>query len=269
MKHHFLLTLIFLLTFSLTLASFSTTHFIARADSNNPAWQLSVGGLVNNPSNFTLSDLKAMPPTTVSAALICVGPPETTLEDGSWTGVKLSTLLNAAGGIQPGAIKVAFNASDGFTTDLTIALAENDNVILAYAKDGAPLPEVLRLVVPEHWGYKWISQVTNIELANYDFTGKYESQGYSDEAIVAQYESPIISITSPPMQTTSPAPSASPMTTPSPSIPPIANSTSRQSSSEQQSNVTPQNFNPAVGMAGISIVIIIIVVALIAVRKRK
>ena len=84
-------------------------------------------------------------------------------------------------------MKVAFYAYDGFTTDLTVTTAMRDDVILAYEKDGQPLTEKVRLVVPGKWGYKWMQQVTHIELVNYDFLGRYESQGYSDEADIPGY----------------------------------------------------------------------------------
>ena len=49
-----------------------------------------------------------------------------------------------------------------------------------------PLDEMLRLVVPDKWGYKWISYVTVIELVDYDFLGVWESQGYPDAAVVGE-----------------------------------------------------------------------------------
>jgi DMSO/TMAO reductase YedYZ molybdopterin-dependent catalytic subunit len=175
MKKPLLLTSISLLIAGLILASASAILFTAPAASSNLTWQLSVEGLVNTPSNFSLTDLEAMPQTTVSAELYCVDYPNTIAAQGNWTGVKLSTLLDQAGGIQSGAIKVGFYASDGFTTDLTIDSAKSDNVILAYAKDGVALGEVLRLVVPGHWGYKWIAEVVTVKLVNYDFLGRWES----------------------------------------------------------------------------------------------
>ena len=78
--------------------------------------------------------------------------------------------------------KVALYASDGYSSDLSIDLAKQDNVILAYAKDGSLLSG-LRLVVPGHWGYKWINQVQSIKLVNYNFLGRWESQGYSDDGL--------------------------------------------------------------------------------------
>jgi hypothetical protein len=48
----------------------------------------------------------------------------------------------------------------------------------------------LRLVVPGRWGYKWIHHLNKIELVNYDFLGKFESQGYSDSAEIFQSGTP-------------------------------------------------------------------------------
>jgi DMSO/TMAO reductase YedYZ molybdopterin-dependent catalytic subunit len=145
---------------------------------------LVVGGSVQHPVDLSLDEIAAMPRTTVNATLYCVGAPDRPVEDGNWTGVQLEFLLENAG-ISPDAIKVAFYAEDGYTTDLTIAEAEQDNIILAYEKDGNPLPETLRLVVPGRWGYKWISHVNRIDLVTYDFKGFYESSGYSDTAEVS------------------------------------------------------------------------------------
>jgi hypothetical protein len=222
MKYPFLLTTIILLIIGLILAFFSSALFTVHADPSDSTWQLSVNGLVDHPSNFTLADLEAMPQTTVSAELYCVDYPTTVGAQGNWTGVKLWTLLNETG-VLSGAVKVAFYATDGYSTDLAIDAAKADNIILAYAKDGAPLNEVLRLVVPGHWGYKWIAQVVNIEIVNYNFIGKWETVGYSDDGIITQSNpSPISTYPLPPVQPAPPAsPSASPKDSPSasPSIP--------------------------------------------------
>jgi len=143
-------------------------------------WQLIVTGLVNNPLNLSLAEIIAMPKTTVNAALVCVDAPRNVLMEGNWTGVKLRTLLEKAE-ISAAAIKVGFYAADGYSTDLTVETAMRDDIILSYEKDGQPLND-LRLVVPGKWGYKWISQVAAIELVDYNFLGRWESQGYPDEA---------------------------------------------------------------------------------------
>jgi DMSO/TMAO reductase YedYZ molybdopterin-dependent catalytic subunit len=148
-------------------------------------WTVIVDGFVESPLNLTIDDIAAMPPSTVYGALICVGLPTNPLEEGYWTGVRLGFILEQAG-VSPEAVKVAFYADDGFTTDLPITTAMRDDIILAYEKDGEPLYENLRLVVPCKWGYKWIRDLTHIELVDYDFLGHYESRGYSDEADVSE-----------------------------------------------------------------------------------
>jgi len=154
--------------------------FAKGAPSNETEWQLEVSGLVDRPLTLNLSEIATMPPTTVQAAIYCVDFPNQIVTAGNWTGVGLKFLLEEAG-VSSSATKVAFFASDGYSTDLSLQTATQPDIIVAYEKDGAPLSEILRLVVPGRWGYKWISQLTRIELVDFDFQGKWESQGYSDD----------------------------------------------------------------------------------------
>lgn len=146
---------------------------------NDHEWRLEIVGLVDNSLSLTIEEIVAMPKTTVQATIYCVDFPNQLVTTGNWTGVKLTFLLEKAG-LSQSATKVAFFASDGYSTDLTLEAANQPTVIVAYEKDGAPLGEMLRLVVPGRWGYKWISQLTRIEIVDFDFKGKWESLGYSD-----------------------------------------------------------------------------------------
>ena len=147
-------------------------------------WQLLINGSVETPLSFNLSEIMAMPKSTVNSELLClpnVGSSGILMESGSWTGVKLQHLLELAG-VKAEAVKVAFHATDDFTTDLTIDAANQEDVLVAYEKNGSPLQETLRLVAPNLWGYKWIKWLTRIEVVNYDFKGFYESRGFPDDA---------------------------------------------------------------------------------------
>jgi len=168
---------------ALTAGVFASYFKILQTSGNDDAngWQLLVNGLVQSPLNLNLSELNAMPITTVNAVLYCVDLPNHPVAQGNWTGVKLNLLLGEAG-VSSDAVKVAFTATDGYTTDLTVQTAMRPDVIVAYELNGQPLPEKLRLVVPGKWGYKWISSLSKIELVNFDFKGMWESRGYSDEA---------------------------------------------------------------------------------------
>ena len=266
MKNQFISISIILLTLTLTFASLSSTSFTAKAQSSNPTWQISITGLVNNPSTFTIADLEAMPQTTVNAAIICVDFPTTVVTQGNWQGVKLWTLLTQVG-VQPDASKVAFHASDGYSSDLTIDVAKGDNIILAYAKDGEPLTENLRLVVPGHWGYKWVSLVTAIDLVNFDFKGKWESQGYSDDGIIT-------STNKLPNSPTFPLPTPQNLSTSTPSATAAASPTTNPTSpaATQQSlskNPIVQNFNIKEIVAVIAVAIAAIAFALIIKKKNR
>ena len=196
-------------------------------------WQLSVTGLVENPLNLSRTEITAMPKSTVNAALICVDFPGTILMQGNWTGVKLATLLEEAKPL-PNAIKVAFFAADGYSTDLTMETSMDDSVILAYEKDGEPLNDS-RLVVPGKWGYKWISQLIRIELVEFNFLGRWESQGYSDEADVGSGGGSTLKDLAPSLPFSSSTPSAT-SPSPYPSQPPI---TSPAPLNEQASTPPP------------------------------
>jgi len=150
-------------------------------------WTLAVDGFVDRPLNLSVLDLLSMPSTAVNSPLYCVGGGAGyPVENGTWEGVRLKLILEKAG-VQPNAMKVAFYAPDGFSTDLTIQDAQREDVIVAYKKDGEFLKDEsgkpdFRLVVPGKWGYKWIRSLNHIELVDYDFKGFYEGRGYSDEA---------------------------------------------------------------------------------------
>jgi DMSO/TMAO reductase YedYZ molybdopterin-dependent catalytic subunit len=144
---------------------------------------LLVYGLVQHPLNLTFDEIAAMPESTVNATLYCVDFPTAPRASGNWTGVRLAYLLQQAV-VSQAALKVAFYAKDGYTTDLTVQTAMSKDIIVAYQRNGEPLQEGLRLVVPGRFGYKWISEMTRIELVNYDFKGYWESRGYSDEALI-------------------------------------------------------------------------------------
>lgn len=181
---------LFLLLLSVTALGALGLGFLARTLNPNhqpsdSEWRLTISGLAQRSLSLTFDELAALPRSTVNAELYCVDYPNTPVAKGDWAGVRLGLILENAG-VSTEAVKVAFYAEDGFTTDLTVTTAMREDIILAYERDGEPLPEKLRLVVPGKWGYKWIREITNIELVDYDFKGFYESRGYSDTAEISE-----------------------------------------------------------------------------------
>jgi hypothetical protein len=229
--------------------------------------QLIVTGLVDTPLNLTLAEITDMPQTTVNATLFCVDFPGNVVEDGNWTGVKLKTLLEM---VNPSsdAIKVAFFASDGYSTDLTIQTAMRDDIIVAYQNNGEDLSS-LRLVVPGKWGYKWITMLTRIELVDYNFLGRWESQGYSDEANISE-GSPSTGTLTPfyPNTAATPTPATSP--SPSPSQSPAASQPSDQPTPTPATTQKTLSFPiEAIYAIAIAVIVGIIGFGAIVVRKRS
>jgi len=152
------------------------------SDTHPETIRIGVSGLVNHTVVYTLNDIMTMPNVTVVAELVCVSG--RSLGTHNWTGVRLADLLNNAG-VLDGVVKIAFTATDSYTTDLTLQDAMRDDVIVAFIKDGAPMGGNTKLVVPGKWGYKWIDDIAYIQLVDFDFKGTYETQGYSDDAFIS------------------------------------------------------------------------------------
>ena len=133
---------------------------------NFAEWRLAVDGLVARPGEFTLDELKALPPTTQITHLAC--------EEGwsfiaEWTGVRLASLLNRVG-ISPRARYVAFFAFDRSWNSLDMADTMHQQTLLAYGMNGSDLPAghgaPLRLHIPRQLGYKQTKYLTRITVVD-------------------------------------------------------------------------------------------------------
>ena len=109
---------------------------------------------------FSSSQLLEMPKTVVYAELYCDGALTTY---GNWSGVPLSHLLTEALAT-PEVGSLQFAASDGYRVNIPIDLAMQPTVIIAYEKDGQPLVEGLRLIIPGANGAAWIALITSITM---------------------------------------------------------------------------------------------------------
>jgi DMSO/TMAO reductase YedYZ molybdopterin-dependent catalytic subunit len=116
---------------------------------------------INNSVGLSMDNIYAMPKTTVYSDLSCYGR---LIESGLWGGVSLRVLLAEAGYTEQKA-NLQFYASDGYTTTLTLSddISQN-SIIVAYELEGSPLPETLRLVIPNANGAAWISKITSISI---------------------------------------------------------------------------------------------------------
>jgi DMSO/TMAO reductase YedYZ molybdopterin-dependent catalytic subunit len=169
-----------------------------------PAWRLQVDGLVDRALSLSLEELRAMPARTLRVTLECAGngraqmspryPSIPWIEEGvstaEWTGVPLAAVLGAAG-LRPQARELVFWGADrgidrgvehAFARSLVPAQALREDVLLAYAMNGQPLPVQhgfpLRLVVPRWYGMASVKWLQRIETIDHVFDGVQQAHSY-------------------------------------------------------------------------------------------
>ena len=164
------------------------------------SWRLEITGLARA-RGFTVNELRALPAKTLRVTMECAGngraqmapryPSVPWLEEGvstaEWTGVLLKDLLE----LEPRATEVVFHGADRgidagvehhFARSLSRAHALSDDVLLAYAMNGAPLPPQhgapLRLVVPRWYGMASVKWLRAIEALDRPFDGLQQARSY-------------------------------------------------------------------------------------------
>ncbi|HET9193474.1 MAG TPA: sulfite oxidase [Vicinamibacterales bacterium] len=172
-------------------------------------FRLSIGGLVERSQSFTARDLHGMRSKTQVVTLECAGNGRALFDrrtegeqwglgavsTAEWTGVPLVEILDRVG-VRPDAKEVLFRGSDGgavdgrseplrFERSLGMDDARDDDVLVAYAMNGEPLPVEhgypLRLIVPRWYAVASVKWLSEIELINRTFSGHYQGDKYRYE----------------------------------------------------------------------------------------
>lgn len=129
-------------------------------------WRLSIEGLVANPSELSLADLKRLPARTQVTQHNCEQGWSAIAE---WTGVPLARVLEAVG-IQPQARYVVFYTVDGWWDSVDMFDALHPQTLLAYGMNGGDLPVAhgapVRLRVERQLGYKQLKYVSWIKVTD-------------------------------------------------------------------------------------------------------
>jgi DMSO/TMAO reductase YedYZ molybdopterin-dependent catalytic subunit len=142
-------------------------------------WNLTIGGLVDNPFTLTFEELTALPSVTLTTDIHCVT--KWSKFDTVWRGVKLKDLLHKAG-IQDGATHVMGHAEYGYTANLPLEDALLDESMVVWEYEGEPIEPIhggpVRLLVPNLYFWKSPKWLRGIELMNADKPGFWERNGY-------------------------------------------------------------------------------------------
>ncbi|HKP52920.1 MAG TPA: molybdopterin-dependent oxidoreductase [Chloroflexia bacterium] len=151
------------------------------------AWSLTFKGLVDNPYSITLKELTAMQPMDRIETLACISNPigGSLIGNAKWKGVDFGEMVKKAKPRNE-ATEIIVRGADGYTDSFPLTAALENQCVLVYEMNGAPLTlkhgYPARLLVPGIYGMKNCKWITEVELANYDYKGYWESQGWSDTA---------------------------------------------------------------------------------------
>ena len=153
-------------------------------------WQLDVGGLVENPLSLRWSDFMALPQAEDLSDFHCV----TTWSrfDNHWKGVRFKTIAELAVP-KDGARFVLCTAHDvapglgvPYSTNLPLARALEDDVLLVHTWEGQPLPiehgGPVRMITPKLYAWKGAKWIRRIDFLAEDRRGFWEERGYSNTA---------------------------------------------------------------------------------------
>jgi DMSO/TMAO reductase YedYZ molybdopterin-dependent catalytic subunit len=154
------------------------------------SWKLEIGGLVENPFVLSWNEFMSLPQADDVSDFHCV----TTWSrfDNHWRGVRFRNVAELA--VPKDAARFVLCTSYDFapgsripyTTNLPLARALEDDVLLVHTWEGKPLPHEhggpCRLITPKLYAWKGAKWIRKIEFLAEDHKGFWEVRGYSNTA---------------------------------------------------------------------------------------
>jgi len=142
-------------------------------------FQLEISGLVDNPVNLTFADLQNLPRTDITADFHCVT--RWSKFDVKWSGVAWKDIEELVKP-KPEAKFIIEYGSDSYSTNVPLEDMRKENVIVAYALYGEPIPKEhggpVRIIVPHLYAWKGSKFLKRIEFLAADRPGFWEVRGY-------------------------------------------------------------------------------------------
>lgn len=182
---------------------FSVQHYgIPEFDYND--YRLEIGGMVRNPKQFTVDQLKALPKAEVVMTLECAGNGSNpgfmnAVCKNRWGGTPLAPLL-ADCGIDPAVTEIVFFGEDKqeevlrpgtkrelkvevpFGRSMSVIDAQRPDLLLAWERNGQPIEHrngaPIRLIVPGWYGVANVKWLTRIECRDRRYMGRYMARDY-------------------------------------------------------------------------------------------
>jgi DMSO/TMAO reductase YedYZ molybdopterin-dependent catalytic subunit len=162
---------------------FPVLHYGSVPNTDLAKWDFKVFGQVDAPFTLTWDQFKTLPRKTVQTDIHCVT--RWSKLDTAWEGVPIQEILRLAK-VRPTATHVLAHSEQGYTTNLPLAVLDDDDVLLADTFDGLPLEKEhgwpLRLFVPKRYFWKSAKWIRGLEFLDRDQLGFWERYGYHNDA---------------------------------------------------------------------------------------
>jgi len=144
-------------------------------------WNLTVGGAVQKPGDYLLSQIQALPKITQNTRHVCVEGWDVI---GRFSGARLSDFLKLIGADLTARF-ITVECADDYYESLDMATALHPQTLLCYEMYDQPLTREhgapLRLQIPTKVGYKQAKYLTDLKVTQtLQKIGYWEDQGYSE-----------------------------------------------------------------------------------------
>jgi DMSO/TMAO reductase YedYZ molybdopterin-dependent catalytic subunit len=130
-------------------------------------WRVTIDGLVDRPTAFSIDQLKSYPSSTQITEVVC--------EEGwsyiaEWNGVQLSRILDLVGTQPHARYLVYYSSQPDWWESMDMADAMHPQTFLTYGMNGDTLPVgnggPVRMRLPRQLGYKSVKYITHLTLTD-------------------------------------------------------------------------------------------------------
>jgi len=146
-------------------------------------WRFRIFGDVAQQQELTWDQFTALPGKTVKTDIHCVT--RWTKFDTTWYGVPFAEIVKLCKPA-PTAKFVITHGANGYSANVPLAVAADDDVLFAYQYEGKPLEPIhggpMRMFVPKRYFWKSTKWCTGVEFAGEDKPGFWEVRGYNNDA---------------------------------------------------------------------------------------
>ena len=147
------------------------------------SWRFTVDGDIDNPFSLRWDEFMALPKVELVTDFHCVTG--WSRFDNKWEGVLFKTIAEKAKP-KPSVKHIYLESSDGYSTNMPLEVAMDDDVLLAFGFEEKPLEYEhggpLRLIVPKKYAYKSAKWVIKVTFLAQEKLGYWELRGYSNSA---------------------------------------------------------------------------------------